>query len=189
MIQNEAEKESQKVKQLDKLINQIKSKEVVQKQIIESQKIREAEEAKKRRLEEETRKAKQQEIIKIDDENKRAQKQAGLEAEKQKVEEERRLVEEKAREQIIKERERLQKLRDQEELLRQQKEELLKKQRQEGQDQQKASMQTKPEPQAIPLRPAQIEEPTALNVIWGVVVKQFIGEKSACTGDRYSNKK
>ncbi|MFA5881041.1 MAG: hypothetical protein WC834_02505, partial [Eubacteriales bacterium] len=116
--QDEAEKESQKVQQLDNLINQIKSKEVVQKQIIESQRIKETDEAKKRLLEEETRKAKQQEIINISEENKRTQEKARLEAERQKAEEERRLAEEKAREQAVKEQERLQGLRDQENLLK-----------------------------------------------------------------------
>ncbi|MFA5776483.1 MAG: hypothetical protein WC988_02930, partial [Patescibacteria group bacterium] len=167
--QNEAEKESQKVQQLDNLINQIRSKEVIQKQIIESQKIKEIDEAKKRRLEDETRKAKQQEVINISEENRRAQERVKLEAERQKAEEERRLAEEKAREQAVKEQERLQGLRDQENLLKQQREELLKKQ---------VQVQTKPEPRAIPLKPAQIEEsPNTPNIIWGMVVTIYQGNK------------
>jgi len=171
--QAEVEKEAQKVQQLDNLINQIKSKEIVQRQIIESQKIKEAEQAKKRWLEEETQKVKQQEAIRINEENKRLEEQARLESEKRKAEEERRLAEEKAREQAMKEQARLQKLRDQEELLRRQKEELLKKQRQEELDRQKAQAQRhlESEPQAIPLKQAQIEEsPTISNIVWGVVV-------------------
>lgn len=190
--QNETEKESQKVKQLDELINQIKSKEVVQKQIIESQKIKEIEETKKRQLEEETQKTKQQEIISVNEENKRMQEQARLEAAKQKVEKEKLLAEEKAREQAINEQERMQKLRDQEEQLRRQKEELINKRRQEEQNRQKiqAQEQTKKEEEAvvmpdrtIPLKPAHIEEsPTVANIIWGVVITVYQGGKVPVPG-------
>jgi hypothetical protein len=175
--QNEAAKETQKVQQLDELINQIKNKQVVQKQIIESQKIKDEEEAKKRQLEGETQKTKQEEIIRINEENKRIQEQEKLAAEKGRADRERLIAEQKAREQAANEQERLQKLREQEEALRRQKEELIKKQRQEELDRQ-LHVEPKPEPQAIPLKSAQINEtPTTPNTIWGVVVTIYQGSK------------
>lgn len=149
---DETEKELQKVQQLDELINQIKSKEVVQKQLIESQKIKDEEEAKKRRLAEETQGAKQQEVIKID-------------------EEEKRLAEEKARERVAQEQDRLQKLRDQEEHLRQQKEALITPKTAEIAD------QTIPlKPAQI------VESPTTANIIWGLVVTNYQGGKVPVPG-------
>jgi hypothetical protein len=175
--QNEADRETQKVQQLDELINQIKSKQIVQKQLIESQKIKDEEEAKKRQLEGETQKTKQEETIRINEESKHIQEQEKLEAEKGRADRERLIAEQKAREQAANEQERLQKLRDQEEALRRQKEELLKKQRQEDLARQ-LQAEPKPEPQAIPLKSAQINEtPTTPNTIWGVVVTIYQGNK------------
>jgi hypothetical protein len=179
---NETERESLKVQQLDSLINQIRDKQVVQKQLIESQKLSETEELKRRKLEEETQKARQQAVIRIEEEDKRIREQAKLEAEKHLTDEEKRLADEKAREQIVKEQERLQRLRDQEQLLKHQKEELLKKQQQEELDRQKA-LDSKSEPQAIPLKAAPVEDsPTMVNVIWGLVVTNYQGRKVPVPG-------
>lgn len=184
--QNEAEKELQKVQQLDNLINQIKSKEVIQRQLIESQKLGEAEELKKRQLEAETHKTKQQEIIKIAEEEKRVAEQARLEVEKQRLDRERQAAEEKAREQAMIEQARLQKLRDQEETLRRQKEELVRKQRTDEEERlrkEKEAVNARPEPQAIPLRPAQISEsPATPNTIWGVTVSIYQASKVPVPG-------
>ena len=167
---DETEKESQKVQQLDNLINQIKSREVVQKQLIESQKIKDEEEAKKRRLAEETQGAKQREVVK---------EQARLEAE------------EKARQQVAQEQERLQKLRDQEEQLRHQKEGLIKKQRTDEEERQKrekervamVTVATEAKDRTIPLKSAQTaESPSIANIIWGLVITNYQGGKVPVPG-------
>ena len=167
---DETEKESQKVQQLDNLINQIKSREVVQKQLIESQKIKDEEEAKKRRLAEETQGAKQREVVK---------EQARLEAE------------EKARQQVAQEQERLQKLRDQEEQLRHQKEGLIKKQRTDEEERQKREKErvametvaTEAKDRTIPLKSAQTaESPSIANIIWGLVITNYQGGKVPVPG-------
>jgi|GEM_PF-4738320 hypothetical protein len=169
--QNEAEKEYQKVKQLDELINQIKSKEAVQKQLIESQKIKAAEEVKQRERQEQTQQAKQAELVRLDAENRRIQEQARLEAEKHRAEEER------ARDQAAKEQERLQKLRDQEAALNRQKEGLLTKVQLEPTPRPPEAT-VRPEPQAIPLKVSQLEEsPSMPNLVWGVVVTNYQGHQ------------
>ena len=161
--------EAQKVKELDILINQIKSKETVQKQIIESQKIKSEEDTKKTSLEEQTRKEKESALRKVQEEFARSE-EGKKEAERKMAEEQRVRAEKEARakEQAMREQERLEKLRNQEDLLRRQKEELIKKQKQE------MAAQTPLQPQPIPLQQAQKEDsPTTPNIIWGVVITTY----------------
>ncbi len=173
--------EKQKISDLDALINDVKSKELVQKQIINAQKAKEQEDVRKHSQEEETRKAKEN-----------AQKQAELEhheGEQKRLEQEKNLTEQQeretqAREQAVKEQGRLAALRQQEETLRRQKEDIIKKQREEEDARLRlAQTQTSPRPQPIPLQPAQTgEAPTTPNIIWGVITTSYQNSKASVPG-------
>ncbi len=172
--------EKQKIDELDALINSVKSKELVQKQIISAQKLKEQEEARRRALEEETKKLAQSALAQDQQEKDALEKKR---AEESAIRER----EAKAREDAFKEQARLEKLRQEEQALRQQKEDLLKKQREEEERLRKAQVlqQSEPrvQPQPIPLQPAQIDDaPSVPNIVWGMVTTSYQDSKVGVPG-------
>lgn len=173
--------EKQKIEELDALINTVKSKELVQKQLIMAQKLKEQEEAKKRALEEETKKLAEKTMA-------QEQLDKGAQEKNQAEENAKRQKEAKAREEALKEREQLEKLLQQEEALREQKEELLKKQQEEerlraAQLAQANRPGAQTQSQSIPLQPAQVDEaPTVPNIVWGIVTTSFQNSKVGVPG-------
>lgn len=165
--------EAQKIKELDDLINQIKSKELIQKQIIETQR---AADRAGGSVQPQTNIAVEKQIL----ENR------SQEMEEKRLEEERTLAETHAREEAFKEQGRLEKLRAQEESIRRQKEELVKKQAQEEKGRQEAeikAMRTANQPHPTPIQPAQIDEsPTIPNIVWGIVTTDYQSKKVVVPG-------
>lgn len=165
--------EAQKVKELDNLITQVKSGEMMQRQIIQSRKIQEAEDEKRRKLEEAQS---QKQDMKVEAEN------------QIKIAENRRMAEEQRRK-ILEAEQEAQRLREKEEEIRKQKELIIKKQREEEEAKQKIiqteGIQLPPRPQinTIPLQPAQsTEAPTVPNVIWGIVTTEYENKKVPVPG-------
>lgn len=163
--------EAQKVKELDALINQIKSKELVQRQIIESQKIQEAEEIKRKSFQENIKQENTSALEETRKQEEEREKQAKAEEEKRKAQEEN------------------QRLREKEEALRKQKEDLIKKQREEEEERQKkiqkegVSLPQRPQPQPIPLQPAQAQDlPAVPNIVWGLVTTIYDSNKIPVPG-------
>ncbi len=188
------EEEKQKIKELDDLINAVKSKELMQKQIIEAQKAQKREEEIKRREQEEKLRAEQERAKQISEQTKKQAEQeaqrakAQAEALKQEELEEKKRKEREEAEAIAKEQARLEELRQKEEALRKKKEDLLRKQREEAQKQkEEAEKQAQnpqpPKPQPIPLQVAPVDEnPSVPNIVWGIVTTNYQGAKVGVPG-------
>lgn len=191
--------EKRKIKELDDLINAIKSKELMQKQIIEAQKAQKRQEE-ARRAEEEILRVKrveqerEKQTSDREDQRQKAEQRVRDEksreesARKQRELEEKRRKEEEKAQAIAREQARLAELRQKEEALRKQKEELLKRQREEA-ERRKEKMETQtqisktPKPQPIPIKVAEVNEtPTVPNVIWGWVATNYQGTKVGVPG-------
>jgi len=183
------ESEKQKIKELDDLINAVKSKELMQKQIIDAQKMQKREDEVRREREEQVR-AEQERL-------RQANRQAEQNAQRAKAQAEavsqRELEEKKRKEQeeaqaVAKEQTRLAELRQKEEVLRKQKADLLKKQQEEAQRQkaeaEKQAQSPQPaKPQPIPLQAALVDEaPTVPNIVWGLVTTNYQGAKVGVPG-------
>lgn len=187
------ESEKQKIKELDDLINAVKSKELIQKQIIDAQKSQRHEEDIKREREEQLR-AEQEKLRQANDQaNQQAEQnaqraKAQAEAVRQRELEEKKRKEQEEAQAVAKEQARLAELRQKEEVLRRQKAEILKKQQEEAQRQKEEAekqlqtpQQVKPQP--IPLQPALVDEaPTVPNIIWGIVTTNYQGAKVGVPG-------
>ena len=187
------ESEKQKIKELDDLINTVKSKELMQKQIIDAQKLQQREDEVKREREEQVR-AEQERLRQANDQSNQQAEQnaqrakAQAEAVRQRELEEKRRKEQEEAQTVAKEQARLAELRQKEEVLRKQKADLLKKQQEEAQRQkaeaEKQAQTPQPvKPQPIPLQAALVDEaPTVPNIVWGLVTTNYQGAKVGVPG-------
>jgi len=187
------ESEKQKIKELDDLINAVKSKELMQKQIIDAQKMQKREDEVRRERQEQVR-AEQERLRQANNQANRQAEQsaqrakAQAEAVKQWELEEKRRKEQEEAQAVAKEQARLAELRQKEEVLRKQKADLLKKQQEEAQRQkaeaEKQAQSPQPvKPQPIPLQAALVDEaPTVPNIVWGLVTTNYQGAKVGVPG-------